>query len=100
MYGDTGFRVPIAVDGDAGEDPEVRAEFLVGIGKMIRRNRFQNTRIAAVISIQEFAVWHLAMRKHMNTKDGRTRAEHVQDIYAGNAVLPEDEEAREIGVTV
>jgi hypothetical protein len=100
MYGDVGFRIPFDPTGKDLQDPELRAEFLVGNGKMVRASRLQNTRIAALISIQEFAVWHLAMRKYMNMDDGRTRAERLQDIYDGNAGLPEDTEAKETGVTV
>jgi hypothetical protein len=100
MYGDLGFRIPFNTYGDTSEEPEVRAEFLVGKGKMIRPSRLQNTRIAALISVQEFAVWHLAMRKYIHTDDGRTKRERVQDIHDGVAGLPEDTEAKETGVTV
>lgn len=101
MYGDLGFRVPFyAGQGEPSERPEVTSEFLIGKGKMVRQSRFQNTRIAALISIQEFAVWHLAMRKYIRTDDGRTTSERVRDIYNGVAGLPEDTEAKETGVTV
>lgn len=100
MYGDVGFRIPFDPSGKSDPDAEVRSEFLVGKGKMIRPSRLQNTRIASLISIQEFAVWHLAMRKYMNRDDGRTRAERAQDIREGNAGLPEDIDSKETGVTV
>jgi len=100
MYGDLGFRVPLIQGPTPPEKEEVRSEFLVGKGKMVRPSRIQNTRIAALISIQEFAVWHLSMRKYMHTDDGRTINERMQDIYDGVAGLPEDSEAKETGVTV
>jgi hypothetical protein len=100
MYGDVGFRVPFDPDSNISQEPQMRAEFLVGNGKMIRSSRLQNTRIAALISIQEFAVWHLAMRKYIHTDDGRPVRERVQDIYDGVAGLPDDDEAKETGVTV
>jgi hypothetical protein len=100
MYGDFGYRVPFDPRPGAQQTEEVRSEFLVGKGKMVRPSRLQNTRIAALISIQEFAVWQLAMRKYVHTDDGRTRNERVQDIYDGIAGLPEDTEAKETGVTV
>lgn len=100
MYGDFGFRVPFDTGAKGAADAEVTSEFLVGKGKMIRPSRIQNTRIAALISIQEFAVWHLAMRKYIHTDDGRTKQERAQDIYDGRAGLPEDPEAKETGVTV
>ena len=67
---------------------------------MIRPSRLQNTRIAALISIHEFAVWHLAMRKYIHTDDGRPKQERIQEIYDGTAGLPDDTEARETGITV
>lgn len=100
MYGDLGFRVPFDPKGRGAADAEVTSEFLVGKGKMIRPSRLQNTRISALISIQEFAVWHLAMRKYIHTDDGRTKQDRFQDIYDGTAGLPEDTEAKETGVTV
>ena len=100
MYGDVGFRIPFDPDGKGEADPDVRAEFLVGQGKMVRPSRLQNTRIAALISIQEFAVWNLAMRKYIHTDDGRTKAERGRDVFEGTAGLPEDIEAKETGVTV
>lgn len=101
MYGDLGFRVPFYLGpGEPPEGVEATSEFLVGNGKMVRPSRLQNTRIAALISIQEYAVWHLAMRKYIRTDDGRTSRERVQDIYDGVAGLPEDTEAKETGVIV
>ncbi|MFP5205897.1 MAG: hypothetical protein ACLGSH_11120 [Acidobacteriota bacterium] len=100
MYGDMGFRVPLGIRPGAPANDDVRSEFLVGKGKMVRPSRLQNTRIAALISIQEFSIWHLAMRKYINTDDGRTRAERGRDVFEGTAGLPDDMEAKESGITV
>ncbi len=100
MYGDVGLRFPFDPGGHGSSNQEVTTEFLVGKGKMVRPSRLQNTRIAAIISIQEFAVWHLAMRKYIHSDDGRTKQERVQDTHNGTAGLPDNTEAKEIGVTV
>ena len=60
------------VRGQADTD-QIRSEFLVGEGKMVRATRVQNTRIAALVTVHQYAIWHLTMRKHANTDDGRTR---------------------------
>jgi hypothetical protein len=100
MYGDLGFRIPFDTKQGVARTEEMTSEFLVGKGKMVRKTRLQNTRIAALISIQEFAVWHLAMRKYMNTDDGRSRLERADDVRRGLAGLPDDTEAKATGVTV
>ncbi len=100
MYGDLVFRVPLDTKGNKSEDAGVTWEFQIGNGKMIRPSKSQNTRIAALISIQEFAVWCLAMRKYINTDNGRSKNERLEEIRNGNAALPEDTEAREIGATI
>jgi hypothetical protein len=99
MYGDLGFKIPFdPVRGQADAD-QIRAEFLVGKGKMVRTTRVQNTRIAALIAIQPYAIWHLAMKKYANTDDGRTRGERLADIMRGDIEMPE-EDATALGVTV
>jgi hypothetical protein len=66
---------------------------------MIRTTRVQNTRIAALITVQRYALWHLTMRKHANTDDGRTRGDRLADILCGDIEMP-DENAIALGVTV
>ncbi len=100
MYGNLGFRIPFDTEEGGTRSEEIKSEFLVGDGKMVRKNRLQNTRITALISVHEFAVWNLAMRKYMNTDDGRSRRERADDIHNGLAGLPDDAEAKEAGVTV
>ena len=99
MYGDFGYKIRFdAVRGQADVD-QIRAEFLVGNGKMVRTTRVQNTRIAALITVQQYALWHLAMRKHADTNDTRTRGERLADIMRGDIEMP-DENAIALGVTV
>lgn len=99
MYGDFGFKVPFdPVRGQADAD-QIRSEFLIGKGKMVRATRVQNTRIAAIVTVQRYAIWHLAMRKHVNTDDGRTRGERLADIMRGDIEMPE-EDATALGVTI
>lgn len=99
MYGDLVFRVPFYPRGEPDNPQPVTAEFQVGQGKMVRRSRLQNTRIAALITLHAFAFWHLSMQKYARTEDGRTKAERLADIMSGKVDLgPED--ATHVGVTV
>jgi len=99
MYGDFGYKIPFdPVRGQADAD-QIRAEFLVGKGKMVRATHVQNTRIAALITVHQYALWHLAMRKHANTDNGRTRGERLADISRGDLEMP-DYNAIALGVTV
>lgn len=99
MYGDFGYRIPFdPVRGEADAN-QIRPEFLIGQGKMVRTTRVQNTRIAALITVQRYALWHLAMRKHANTDDGRTRGERLADIMRGDIEMP-NENSIALGVTV
>jgi hypothetical protein len=99
MYGDFGFKIPFdPVRGEADPD-QIRSEFLVGKGKMVRSARVQNTRISAIITVQQYALWHLTMRAHANTDDGRPRGERLEDVLRGDIEMPEYE-ATALGVTV
>jgi hypothetical protein len=89
MYGDFGFKIPFdPVRGQADAD-QIRSEFLIGNGKMVRTTRVQNTRIAALITIQPYAIWHLAMKKPARADYGRTRAESLAAIMRGDIEMPE-----------
>lgn len=99
MYGNHGYIVPLdAVTGEPHRD-QIRAEFLVGDGQMLRKNRVQSTRIAALITVHEYKLLQLTVRKYINTEDGRTRAERYADVRNGHIDLP-DEDAIAVGVTV
>lgn len=79
MYGNLGFRE---------NSGELEAVFILGEGKMIRKTKFQNTRIAALISVTNYDIWHYSMRQYVNTDDGMSRAERVRDIQNGQVELP------------
>ena len=90
MYGNFGYKIPFdIVHGQANAD-QIRAEFLIGKGKMVRTKHVQNTRIAALITVQQYALWHLAVRKHADTEDGRTRGERIADIMRGDIKMPDE----------
>jgi hypothetical protein len=99
MYGDFGFKIPFDPERGSADPDQISSEFLVGNGKMVRKTQLQNTRIAALITVHQFAVWHLAMRKYMNTDDGRPRDERAGELIRGEVDIG-DFEAVEIGVTV
>lgn len=99
MYGDFGFRVPFNPERGNLDKAEVTSGFIPGRGKMVRKSENRNTRIAAVITVHEYHLWHLAMRRYLDTEDGRTRNERLSDIGNGTADLP-PEDATELGVTV
>ncbi len=99
MYGDFGFKIPFDTEKGEANAEQISSEFLVGEGKMIRTTRLQNTRISALITLHNWQVWYFAMRKYLNSDDGRDRRERLADLYAGLVDLPEYD-ASQLGVTV
>ena len=99
MYGDYGFQLPVNTERGVADPDKVQAIYIPGKGKMIRKSKIQNTRIAAIICVVEHKLWHHAMRKHLNTEDGRTQQERYNDLWNGEADMP-DEDATLPGVTV
>ncbi|MHB8301545.1 MAG: hypothetical protein ACYDC6_01715 [Acidobacteriaceae bacterium] len=99
MYGDFGFKIHFDPERGQADSDNFTSEFLVDKGKMIRKSRVQNTRIAALITVQEFRIWHYAMRKYLNADDGRSCRERADDIHSGQVQLP-DYDATAIGVTI
>lgn len=99
MYGDLGFKIPFDPEGGEFDSNSVTSEFLIGNGEMIRNSRTRTTRIAALITVQEYRIRHFAYRKHVNADDGRAPEEREADICSGRLELP-DRDATEIGVTV
>jgi hypothetical protein len=99
MYGNLGFRLPVDTRTGTANPEKIEPVYIQGDGKMIRKTRVQNTRIAAVITIVEHRIWWHAMRKYVNTEDGRTRAQRAWDVQNGQVDLP-DEDATMTGVTV
>jgi hypothetical protein len=99
MYGNPGFRIPVNIGHGIADPARIEKVYLIGEGKMIRRTGSQNTRIAAIVTIVEHKIWHHAMRKYMNTDDGRSRDQRAWDITNRDIGLP-DYEATMIGVSV
>jgi hypothetical protein len=99
MYGDYGFKIPFNSDLGHHDASQMTSEFLLGRGKVVRRSRLQNTRIAALVTLHNFHLWNYAMRKYLNTDDRRTRLERGDDVESGRAPMPEYD-ATAVGVTV
>ena len=99
MYGDLGFQLPVNTETGTADPGMLQAIYIPGKGKMIRKSEVQNTRIAAIICVVEHKIWHHAMRKHLNTEDGRTKHERYNDLWNGEIDMPE-EDAPLPGVTV
>jgi hypothetical protein len=99
MYGDPGFQMSFNTKTGVGDPETLRPIYIPGKGKMIRKTEVQNRRIAALIVIINHHIWSHAMRKYLNTEDGRTRQERYFDIQNGEAGLPDDD-LRLAGVTV
>jgi hypothetical protein len=78
MYGHHGFR--IGLNPEKGTADPVEPIFIPGKGKMIRKNTVQNKRIAAIVTVTEHNLWNHAMKKYINTENGRTRRERADDV--------------------
>jgi hypothetical protein len=99
MHGNIGWQLPVNVETGTSDPDARRTTYMPGQGKMIRRTQVQNTRIAALVIINKYSVWHAAMRKYMNTDDGRDRKERYVEIMQGEVDLP-DYDVNISGVTV
>jgi hypothetical protein len=99
MYGDFGYHMSVNTEEGIADPDTLEPIYIPGKGKMIRKREIQNTRIAALIVVIDHHIWHHAMRRYLNTEDGRTRQERCLDIQNGEAGLP-DESERLPGVTV
>jgi hypothetical protein len=99
MYGDFGCQMSVNTETGTADPDTLEPIYIPGRGKMIRKREIQNTRIAALIVVVDHHIWNYAMRKYLNTEDGRTRQERYLDIHNGEADLP-DVDARLPGVTV
>ena len=99
MYGDFAYQMSVNTETGTADPDTLEPIYIPGKGKMIRKREIQNTRIAALIVVIDHHIWNYAVRKYMNTEDGRTRHERYLDIHNGEADLP-DVDARLPGVTV
>jgi hypothetical protein len=51
MYGNLGFTIPFNTETGVADSSQIESKFFAGAGKMVRPTRYQNTRIAALISL-------------------------------------------------
>ena len=86
MYGDPGFQMSFNTKTGDGDPKTLRPIYIPGRGKMIRRSEVQNTRIAALITVINHKLWHHAMRKYLNTEDGRSRRERADEVMTPEAI--------------
>ena len=100
MYGDPGFEMVFNTKTGVGDPDTLRPVYIPCKGKMIRKTEVQNTRIAALITVTNHKLWHHAMRKYINTEDGRTRRERADDGLTPEAFGLPDFEATMPGITV
>jgi hypothetical protein len=90
MYGNLGFTVPVDFGSGIGDDSRIESKFLVGEGKMVRPTHFQNTRIAALISLVGYNTFSKEALLYLETEDGRSREERWQDAFSGRAGISEE----------
>lgn len=88
MYGDFAFRVPLSIGPDkpAGE---ITSGFTPGKGRMLPHGRPQNTRISAIVSLQNYYVRAKEGLAYLNTDDGRSKADRFRDLEEGRVSFPE-----------
>jgi len=90
MYGNLGFTVPVNVETGVADASRIEKKFLVGQGKMVQPNRYQNTRIAALISVARYNTFTKEAVTYLKTDDGRTEEEHRIDLFEGRAGISEE----------
>ena len=100
MYGDVGFQMPVNTETGVADPDAIRAIYIPGKGKMIRRSEVQNKRIAALVTVTNHMLWNHAMRKYINTDDGRSRRERADDVMNPEAIGLPPFDAAMPGVTV
>ncbi len=100
MYGDPGFEMSFNTKTGVGDPETLRPIYIPGKGKMIRKTEVQNTRIAALITVIDHKLWHHAMRKYINTENGRSRQERADDVMNPEAFGLPPFDATMPGVTV
>jgi hypothetical protein len=90
MYGDLGFTIPVDLESGTADDSRVESTFLVGEGKMARPTRYQNTRIAALISLVSYNTFAKEVARYFRTDDGRNLRERQMDVYSGRVELSQE----------
>lgn len=90
MYGNLGFTIPFDPISGTADDSRIETKFLVSEGKMVRPTRFQNTRIAALISLVSYSTFAKEALLYQRTDDGRSEEERWNDVLSGRAGISQD----------
>ena len=90
MYGDLGFTVPVDLGAGIADGSRIESKFLVGKGKMVQPTRFQNTRIAALISLVNYSTFTKEAVLYARTDDGRSEEERWDDALSGRAGIRQE----------
>jgi hypothetical protein len=90
MYGNLGFTIPFDSASGTADDTRIESKFLVGEGKMVRPTRFQNTCIAALISLVLYSTFTKEALLYLRTDDGRNPEERWTDALSGRAGISQD----------
>jgi hypothetical protein len=87
MYGRMGFTIPFNTKLGHFDGSQMKREFLIGSGKMVRRGGVRNSRIAALVSLHNYHTYAKEGCLYARTDDGRTEAERWEDVYQNRAGL-------------
>jgi hypothetical protein len=90
MYGNLGFTIPFDPASGTSDASRIESKFLVGEGKMIRRKRYQNTRIAALISLVSYNTFTKEALRYISTDDGRSPEARWEDAFSGEAGISQE----------
>jgi hypothetical protein len=91
MYGSLGFTLPFDPGLGHFDSSQIKREFIVGDGKMVRQGYNQHTRISAILTLHHYDLQAMRYSRHARTPEGYT--ELVNDSVS----FPQE---KAIGVTV
>jgi len=90
MYGDFGWTIPVDIELGKADSSQIESKFFIGKGKMVKPDRFLNTRIAALISLVDYYTFSKEAVLYLKTDDGRTESERKTDLYEGRTNISEE----------
>lgn len=92
MYGNFGWTFPVNTETGLADASRIESTFIMGKGKMVRPTQFpyQNTRIAAIISLLRYNMFAKEAVRYLNTDNGRTEEERRIDLYEGRSGISEE----------
>ena len=90
MYGNLGFTIPFNTETGVSDPTKIESKFLIGEGKMVQPKRYQNTRIAALISLVSYNTFPKEALRYINTDDGRSPEERESDALSGRAGISQE----------